>query len=282
MNAITKLLIVALAFVTTTAMAQEFQGEATYKTQRKMNIQLDSSQVSSEMHERMMDMMKKQFEKTYILNFNKEESVYEEDEELEAPQPAGMQVVMVNTRGSDILYKNTKDQRFVSQNEVYGKIFLIEDKIEKRSWELSNETKNIGDYTCYKATFTREAPMVRGFISVNGDNDPDEDEEDAELKTETITVTAWYTPDIPVNNGPGRYDGLPGLILEVNDGPTTIMCSKIVLNPKNTLAIEAPSKGKKVNQKEYEAIMEKKAKEMRERFDSERNDGHNIKVRIGG
>lgn len=282
MNLITKLLIVVLAFITTNVMAQDFQGEATYKTHRKMNIQLDSSQVSSEMHQRMMDMMKKQFEKTYILNFNKEESVYKEDKELEAPQPGGMQMVMINTSGSDLLYKNTKDQRFASQNEVYGKIFLIEDEIEKRAWELSNETKNIGDYTCYKATYTREAPVVRSFISVNGDNDPDEDDENAEPETETITVTAWYTPDIPVNNGPGRYDGLPGLILEVNDGPTTIKCSKIVLNPKNTVTIEAPSKGKKVNQKEYDAIMEKKAKEMRERYNSEREDGHNVKIRIGG
>jgi GLPGLI family protein len=26
--------------------------------------------------------------------------------------------------------------------------------------------------------------------------------------------------------------GLPGLILEINDGKTVILCSKIVLNPK--------------------------------------------------
>ena len=32
----------------------------------------------------------------------------------------------------------------------------------------------------------------------------------------TIEVTAWYTPEIPINQGPADYWGLPGLILEVN------------------------------------------------------------------
>ncbi|NNC69344.1 MAG: GLPGLI family protein, partial [Flavobacteriaceae bacterium] len=54
MNVISKFLVFVLALVTTTVMAQDFQGEATYKTHRQMNIQLDSSQVSSEMHQRMM------------------------------------------------------------------------------------------------------------------------------------------------------------------------------------------------------------------------------------
>jgi GLPGLI family protein len=32
-----------------------------------------------------------------------------------------------------------------------------------------------------------------------------------------VTITAWYTPEIPVNQGPENYWGLPGLILEIND-----------------------------------------------------------------
>ena len=264
MKTLIKFLALAILLGASSAFAQDFQGVATYKSQRQMNIELDSSQVSSEMHQQMMAMMKKQFEKTYLLTFNKEESLYKEDEQLEAPQTAGVQMVMVDTRGGDILYKNTKENTYTSQNEVFGKIFLIEDEINKRDWVLTNETKNIGEYTCYKATMTREQEVVRSVISINGDND-DEDE-DAEPEMEEITVTAWYTTEIPVNNGPARYQGLPGLILEVTADRSVILCTKIVMNPQEKDKIEKPEKGDVVTRDEYNQIMKDKIQEMREMY----------------
>ena len=81
-----------------------------------------------------------------------------------------------------------------------------------------------------------------------------------------VEVTAWYTMQIPVNQGPGDYWGLPGLILEVNADRTTILCSKIVLNPAEKEEIKVPAKGKEVTQKEYNDIMKQKIKEMREMY----------------
>jgi len=77
-----------------------------------------------------------------------------------------------------------------------------------------------------------------------------------------ITITAWYTPEIPVNQGPEGYWGLPGLILEVNDGKTTILCSKVVLNSKDKVEIKAPTKGKVVTQKDYDDTVIKKWKNL--------------------
>ncbi|MBE9490399.1 MAG: GLPGLI family protein [Bacteroidetes bacterium] len=272
------IIIVMLLLAITTA-AQDFQGIATYKSHRKMDIQLDSTQMETEMHKQMIEMMKKQFEKTYILAFNKEESLYKEEEQLEAPQPAGMVMVMVNTGDSGELYKNTKEERYTDQNEMFGKVFLIEDKLQKLDWELGSETKNIGEYTCYKATMKRQVETVVGEISVNGDKDLDTE---AEPEMEEITITAWYTPQIPVNNGPRKYHGLPGLILEVNDGRETLICSKIVLNPKDKISITEPTKGKKVTQEIFDAIMEKKMKEMEERYQHNRDDGNSIEIKIRG
>ena len=282
MNTTLKFLVLAITIVASSALnAQDFQGIATYKSQRKVDIKLDSTQINSEMHQRMMAMMKKQFEKTHILTFNREESIFKEDEQLEAPQRQGMVMVMVETGGSDVMYKNTKEKRYTNQNESFSKLFLIQDKLEDINWELGSETKNIGDYTCYKATFKRDVEVRQSGISVNGDKDL---EEDAKLEMKEITVTAWYTPEIPVNAGPAEYHGLPGLILEVNDGTTTMMCSKVVLNPEKTIEIKEPTKGKKITQKKYDAMMEKKMKEMNERMrnNRERGDGENIEIRIGG
>jgi GLPGLI family protein len=275
-----KYLAVMIAMLlTSTIIAQEFQGQATYKSHRKMDIQLDSTQMETEMHRKMIEMMKKQFEKTYILTFNKEESLYKEDEELETPQPAGMVMVMIDSGESGELYKNTKEDRYTDQNEMFGKVFLIEDKLKKLDWKLEDETKNIGEYTCYKATMKRTVDVVESGISINGDKDLDDV---SEPKTEEITVTAWYTPQIPVNNGPANYHGLPGLILEVHDGPQTLICSKIVLNPKDKIEIKEPTKGKKVTQKKFDAIMEKKMKEMEDRYKREDHDGDGIKIEIRG
>jgi hypothetical protein len=60
--------------------------------------------------------------------------------------------------------------------------------------------------------------------------------------------------DIPISQGPENYWGLPGLILEVNDGTTTILCSKIVINPKDRKEIKQPKKGTPITQKEFEKI----------------------------
>lgn len=280
MNKIVKIITVFILSITTNVIAQDFQGIATYKSQRKVDIKLDSTQVNSEMHQRMMAMMKKQFEKTYNLTFNKEESVFKEEERLEAPQPQGMMMVLVETGGSDVMYKNTKEKRYTNQNESFSKLFLIQDKLEDINWELGAETKNIGDYTCYKATFKREVEVRQSGISINGDKDLDKETKPV---MKEITVTAWYAPEIPVNTGPAEYHGLPGLILEINDGTTTMMCSKVVLNPMKSISIAEPTKGKKITQKKYDVMMEKKMKEIQEqrRNNRERVDGQNIEIRIG-
>ena len=77
---------------------------------------------------------------------------------------------------------------------------------------------------------------------------------------------AWYTPQIPVNQGPGEYWGLPGLILEVNPDKTTILCTKIVLNPAEREEIIVPSKGEEITQEAYNKTITQKIEEMREMY----------------
>ena len=160
---------------------------------------------------------------------------------------------------------------------VESKIFLVKDNIEKLNWKLGPETKYIGEYQCFKATYTKmvEKPRIAFDDEVDLDKEPEMEER---------TVTAWYTPQIPVNNGPSNYQGLPGLILEIHDGKLTIICSKIVLNPEDKVEITEPTKGKEVNQEAYEKIMDKKAEEMMERYRPRSGDreGESISIRIGG
>lgn len=287
MTTVIRIIVLALIVVFSKVSAQDFQGVATYKTQRSIDIKMDSTQMNSEMHTKMMEMMKKQFQKTFKLTFNKEASLYKEDESLEKPQTAmggEFQVVMVGGGGgSDVLYKNAKDQRYADQKDTMGKIFLVKDDIEKIDWKLEADTKYIGEYQCYKATYTKQVEVLRTMsFDSNSKNEAKEDEA-KEPEMEERTITAWYTPQISVNNGPAMYQGLPGLILEVHDGKLTIICSKIVMNPEDKIEIEEPSKGKEVNQEKYDEIMDKKNKEMMERYAPRKGrEGESISISIGG
>ncbi|WP_232827454.1 GLPGLI family protein [Winogradskyella aurantiaca] len=278
-----RVIIVTIVLGVSGLNAQDFQGVATYKTKRKVDLKIDSTHTSltPEVQKQMTEMLKKQFERTYILTFNKEESVYREDEELSSPQPqmatGGVMIKTLGGGGSDILYKNTREGSFINQNELLGKMFLIKDQLEVREWKLESDTKFIGEYSCYKATYTEEIEIMEANFG-----DGPEDEE-PKTRTETRTVTAWYTSQIPVNNGPEQYQGLPGLILELNDGNQQIVCSKIVLNPEDKVTIKKPTQGKEVNQEEFDEISEEKMKEMQEQFRARRGDGGStMQIRIGG
>lgn len=278
----TKLFAILFAFATIVSFSQDFSGKAIYKTSRKSNFKIGGdSKLTDQQKEQLQARFQKMNQKTFILNFDKYTSTYKQDVKLKAPKPnvGGANVMMMSFGGSgegSIYYKNIKEDRFTNQTEIMSKRFLVKDSLPTYNWEMSSESKNIGNYTCYKASFTRDVENVRVSI-VNG--------ESKEVKeTVSVTTTAWYTPQIPVSNGPDDYQGLPGLILEINDGTTTIVCTEIVLNPSDKIKINEPEKGAVVNQIEYDEISRKKSKEMMERFKS-RNGvdmGNGINIKIGG
>ncbi|PTX63699.1 GLPGLI family protein [Kordia periserrulae] len=282
-NYTTSIIVSIFMLISSIMLAQDFQGVATYKTSMKMDFKMDSIStaqgINKEMKEQLNAMLQKQFQKEYSLTFTPSESVYKQEEKLAAPTPQGnngFQVMVMGDGASTELYKNTKEKRYAHAQEILGKKFLVQDALENKEWKLENETKFIGQYTCYKATRTIEMKKMTSMSVGSNDEEP-------EVTTEKVTVTAWYTPEIPVNSGPDMYWGLPGLILEVNDGTRTIVCSKIVMNPKDKVAIKEPTSGKKVNSKEFQEIMDKKSKEMMERYRSNRRgDGNEIRIEIGG
>ena len=276
--------ILVCMLVMSSVFGQSFQGKAIYKTHRKMDLKIDrgaNSGMSVKMTEQMTARMKKMFQKTFTLSFNKSESVYKENKKLAGPSRSqnGMMVMAIGSGGgSDVYYKNVKESRFINKTEIMGKRFLIKDKLPTYDWKLTGETKNIGVYTCYKATYTREEERTKMDV-VDG-------EVKAKKEKVDVVTTAWYAPAIAVSNGPRNYGGLPGLILEINEGKLTIVCTEIIMNPTEKMEIKKPKKGKVVTQVVYEKIMDKKTKEMMEKFRKVKTKkgqkGHGISIEIGG
>jgi len=277
-----KLSITLVAFFATlTSFAQEFQGMAVYESKTStadFKSRMDGNKdITPEMRKMIEERMKKMFEKTFILNFDKTSSIYKEEEKLEAPGQGGSGFRMMSSMmgGGGTYYKNVKEKTFAVDKEFMGKEFLVVDSLPKLSWKLESESKKIGDYTCFKATAVKpvDASDMRNYREKKKKEGEEKKPstnfmDDYEMPKE-ITITAWYTPEVPINQGPEGYWGLPGLILEVNDGKTVVMCSKLVMNAKDKVEIKAPKNGKQVKQKEYDEIVTKKMEEMREQFQSQ-------------
>ena len=286
-----KIFLAVLSLTAFMATAQkDFQGMAVYESKTSTSEfakNFDGNKdMTPEMKTQIMERMKKMFEKTYILNFDKSASIYKEEEKLDAPgQQGGGRMMASFMGGGGTYFKNVKEKLYTVDKEVFGKEFLIKDSLPNLKWILSDESKKIGDYTCFKATAVKEASKTDFRNYRRKKEEPKKETEEGkvdekateekkeEKKTnffaeidmpKEVTVTAWYCPEIPVNQGPDEYWGLPGLIMEVNDGKTVIMCSKLVLNVKEKIEIKAPTGGDKVTQKEYDDIMMKKMKEMSE------------------
>ena len=291
------LLLVFFALVYTTSNAQkDFQGMAVYESKTKtpdLKVRMEGNKnITPEMQKMMEERMKKMFEKTFILNFDKSASIYKEEEKLDAPQSQGgmgMRMMGSFTGGGGTFYKNVKEKTYVVDKEFMSKEFLVKDSLTNLKWKMEAETRVIGGYTCYKATAVKEASKTdfRNFRPKKEEQPKKESDNTTEGKKtnfmdaiempKEIIITAWYTPEIPVNQGPEGYWGLPGLILEVSDGRTTILCSKVVLNPKDKVEIKAVTKGKVVSQKEYDEIVIKKMEEFRE-MNQSRGGGMEIRI----
>lgn len=273
--------------------SQSFQGLAVYESKTSsaemMKAFAGSKEITPDMQKQIEERMKSMFEKTFVLNFDKSASIYKEEEKLAAPggdQGGKMMSSMMGGGGTH--YKNVKDKSVVVDKEFFGKQFLIKDSLVSFNWKLENESKKIGQYTCYKATaiVATESSDLRN-LKFTGDKDNKDTKVDS-TKTKTTdftkdwemekekTITAWYSPEIPVNQGPEKYWGLPGLILEVNDGKTTILCSKIVMNAKEKVEIKPATKGKVVSQKEYDETVTKKMKEMQEMYGGQRGNSGGV------
>tara|TARA_B110000967_G_C18827743_1_gene532316 strand:+ start:466 stop:1296 length:831 start_codon:yes stop_codon:yes gene_type:complete len=266
---ILSILVFVFVFLISTSVknkqpTQEFQAKAYYFSKSKMDLGKWGARLSEAQKKEVEARMKNRLEKSYVLSFNKEESLFKEEDQLDAISGA------TDSWGKNFApgrqYKNVKTNTQLQEQEFYGKKFLINDTLQPIEWRLESETKQIGNYSCFKATASIPTNDLTWY-SFSWDklrNSNESELDSTQVKEIKMTVVeAWYTPQIPVRHGPLEYWGLPGLILEVSADNTTMLCSKLVLNPDEVIEIVAPTKGKEVSKKEYQVIITEKMKEFR-------------------
>ena len=128
--------------------------------------------------------------------------------------------------GYEELYYNLKDKLLFSD---YGE-FLIKTP-SNHNWNISSESKKIDNYLCYKATYTESYTARDG-------------------KTKERVITAWFCPELPYSFGPLEFNGLPGLILELEKNGNKVVAKSILLSDK-TIELKIPNK-KTITKEEYD------------------------------
>ena len=146
------LLIIPIPLLTffTTEDAQEFQGKAYYFSKSRMDLGSWGARISEAEKKQIQSRLKNRLEKTYILSFNKEESIFKEEEKVDAISGATDSWGSNFARGEQ--YKNINTTELVQSQEFYGKRFLVKDALQKIDWNIGSESKQIGKYVCFKAT----------------------------------------------------------------------------------------------------------------------------------
>lgn len=109
----------------------------------------------------------------------------------------------------------------------------------KYNLKLTNETKSIGGYTCYKAT----SKEVVEFSKIKKG-----------YKDKVNDIVVWYTNEVPVPFGPLSIYGLPGLVLEMQYGSAIYTATKIEIKNKNVSIKDIP-KAKIISKEEYDNQM---------------------------
>jgi GLPGLI family protein len=92
-------------------------------------------------------------------------------------------------RMSTMIYKNYPQGKVTITDNINTNYYIYTEDFHSQTWQIIDSTKTMMEYTCQMAISD-----FRGRRWI-----------------------AWFAPDIPISDGPWKFSGLPGLIMEVYD-----------------------------------------------------------------
>lgn len=167
------------------------------------------------------------------LYYTKEKSIYSIVDKMDADNSIAYKLATIRFKG--LFYKDIVAKEKIKQTTIGN--YNVSLPFDEYNWNITNETKTISGYKCFKATCDYNELSRQGTYM-------------------TRHAETWFAPEIAVPFGPKGYDGLPGLVLEVLFGGNSyIQATKIEFDIKKPkLKIERPEKGEYISFEEYEKI----------------------------
>lgn len=160
--------------------------DVTYRCEYLITYQLDSTNVTSKNSETMLLLIGNNTSKFLSLTTFLRDSIKENSK-----SSSNLQQLMAvpKTAFKDDIFKNHPQGKITSTEPIVTDYYKYEEPITLFDWTITNETKTVSGYRCQKATTTFSG---RSYV-------------------------AWFTNEIPIPDGPYKFNGLPGLIVQIND-----------------------------------------------------------------
>lgn len=133
---------------------------------------------------------------------------------------------------TSVVYKDFSKNKSLQREYILDKQFIIDDSLNVYNWTFLNEEKIINGIRCKLAK----------SLDVFGTN-----------------IYACFSIDFPIPNGPSIYDGLPGLIIQIESEKFSFELTSIKIIKSKT-DINFNEKGEFINQVDFVELLNKKLK----------------------
>ena len=127
------------------------------------------------------------------------------------------------------IFRTKNNLRVTNRMPYSDNVYTYNETIPKLRWKITTDTQTVAGYKCQHASVE-----FRGR-----------------------TYTAWFAPDIPVNLGPWKLGGLPGLILKVSDSNDHYLFECIGIQKTNALIKDFKWKDRTITIEEWKKLEEK-------------------------
>jgi len=164
----------------------------------------------------------------YTLQINDDKSIYFENDNLfDESEIMSLKIRRIlSSNNIKNVYTDLKKNKIKENIDAFDEDFTVLKKLSDNNWIITNETKKIDQYDCIKAILKTQNLNRAGT-------------------EETLETIAYFAPKIPLRFGPLYYNGLPGLVIQVEEKSKIIQLTKILFLEVSK-KIEEPKDGLKI------------------------------------
>jgi len=185
------LIIFSLIFSSAFAQNKEIEDQFKYKATYNLTWQIDSTDAKSIQNETMVLFIGDKVSRFSSEDQHIADSIKEAYKDRERTQQSfnEMRSKMPMSALNFYIFKRQNSTKVSFTEKIVKDNYRYEQNIDDFNWKILPETKEVAGFLAQKAK-----------ASFSGRN-----------------YTAWFTTEIPISEGPYKFRGLPGLILEISD-----------------------------------------------------------------